>query len=269
MGKQTTKPFPRNPHPRSTRKLFRVFSDICPVSPETFGHCLYFITFVDEATRYVWIYLMPSKSSATVLAVLRTWVPLVQNQSGTTLINFRTDEGDEYTGETLKTVTPFLEEHGITHEPTSAYSSSSNGIAERMNRTVMDMVRTMMITSNLPAPFWGEAVHTATKIRNRLPTSSLSPHEAWFGTPPSLQHLRVFGCLGFYKIKHPKTKVFSKGKRYCLLGYDGNTQFRVFDPVSSRTNSSNQTNLPKSPMPTDLSLFPNLATIATKTKIQN
>jgi hypothetical protein len=241
MGKQTTKPFPRNPHPRSTRKLFRVFSDLCPVSPETFGHGLYFITFVDEATRYVWIYIIPSKSSATVLAILRKWLPLVQNQSGTTLVNFRTDEGGEYTGETLKTVTTFLEERGITHEPTSAYSSSSNGVAERMNRTLMDMVRTMMITSNLPAPFWGEAVHTAAKIRNRLPTSSLdgniSPHEAWYGTPPSLHQLRVFGCLAFYKIKHPKTKVLSRSKRCCLLGYDGNTQFRVYDPATNKVLS--------------------------------
>lgn len=241
MGKQTTKPFPKNPHPRPTRKLFRVFSDICPVSPETFGHGLYFITFVDEATRYVWIYIIPSKSSATVLAILRSWLPLVQNQSGKTLINFRTDEGGEYTGETLKTVTPFLEERGITHEQTSAYSSSSNGVAERMNRTLMDMVRTMMITSNLPAPFWGEAVHTAAKIRNRLPTSSLdgniSPHEAWHGTPPSLHQLRVFGCLAFYKVKHPKTKVFSRGKRCCLLGYDGNTQYRVYDPATNKVLS--------------------------------
>src|SRR5271154_5253851 len=243
MGKQTRKPFPKNPHPRSTRKLFRVFSDICPVSPETFGHGLYFITFVDEATRYVWIYIIPSKSSATVLAILRKWLPLVQNQSGTTLINFRTDEGGEYTGETLKTVTTFLEERGIHHEQTSAYSSSSNGVAERMNRTLMDMVRTMMITaSNLPGPFWGEAVHTAAKIRNRLPTSSLegniSPHEAWFGTPPSLQHLRVFGCLAFYKVKHPKTKVLSRGRRCCFLGYDGNTQYRVFDPATGKVLSN-------------------------------
>jgi len=199
MGKQTRKPFPKNPHPPSTRKLFRVFSDICPVSPETFGHGLYFITFVDEATRYVWIYIIPSKSSSTVLQILRKWLPLVQNQAGTTLINFRTDEGGEYLGETLKTVTTFLEERGITHEQTSAYSSSSNGVAERINRTLMNMVRTMMITSNLPAPFWSEAVHTAAKIRNRLSTTSLegniSPHQAWWGTPPSIQHLRVFGCV--------------------------------------------------------------------------
>src|SRR5271154_4543038 len=112
-----------------------------------------------------------------------------------------------------------------------------------MNRTLMDMVRTMMITaSNLPGPFWGEALHTAAKIRNRLPTSSLegniSPHEAWFRTPPSLQHLRVFGCLAFYKVKHPKTKVLSRGRRCCFLGYDGNTQYRVFDPATGKVLSN-------------------------------
>src|SRR5436190_3962435 len=242
IGKQTRKPFPTNPNPRATSKLFRVYSDVCPVSPESFGHGLYFITFVDEATRYVWIYIIPNKSSSTVLQILQKWLPLVQNQAGTTLINFRTDEGHEYLGETLKTVSTFLEEHGITHEQTSAYSSSSNGVAERINRTLMDMVRTMMITSNLPAPFWGEAVHTAAKVRNRLPTSSLkgniSPHEAWFGVAPSIQHLRVFGCLAFYKITHPKTKVQSRGQRCCFLGYDGNTQFRVYDPATNKIKSN-------------------------------
>src|SRR5271169_2435557 len=241
MGKQTRKPFTTNPNPRATRKLFRVYSDICPVSPESFGHGLYFITFVDEPTRYVWIYIILNKSSSTVLQILWKWLPLVQNQAGTTLINFWTDEGREYLGETLKTVTTFLEEHGITHEQTSPYSSSSNGIAERINRTLMDMVRTMMITSKLPAPFWGEAVHTAAKVRNRLPTSSLkgniSPHEAWFGKAPSLEHLRVFGCLAFYSIKHPKSKVQSRGRRCCFLGYEGTTQFRVYDPATNKVVS--------------------------------
>ena len=242
MGKQTRKPFPKNPNPRSTRKLFRVYSDICFVTPETFGRGLYFIIFVDEATRYVWIYIIPNKTSSTVLQILRKWLPLVQNQAGTTLINFRTDEGGEYLGETLQTVSPFLEEHGITHEQTSAYSSASNGVAERINRTLMDMVRTMMATSKLPAPFWGEAIHTAVKVRNRLPTSSLegniSPHEAWFGVAPSIQHLRVFGCLAFYKITHPKTKVQTRGQRCCFLGYDGNTQFRIYDPAKNKVLSN-------------------------------
>src|SRR5579859_1975018 len=282
MGKQTRKPFAKNPNPCSTRKLFRVYSDIYPVSPETFGHGLYFITFVDEATRYVWIYIIPNKTSSTILQILRKWLPLVQNQAGTTLINFRTDEGGEYLGETLKTVSPFLEEHGITHEQTSAYSSASNGVAERINRTLMDMVRTMMMTSKLSAPFWGEAIHTAVKVRNHLPTSSLegniSPHEAWFSVAPSIQNLRVFGCLAYYKITHPKTKVETRGQHCCFLGYDAThnsgstiprrTRFSHTSAISSssRTNSSSPANSLMSTTPTDLSSFLNLATTPKKTK---
>jgi hypothetical protein len=150
------------------------------------------------------------------------------------LINFRTDEGPEYLG----TVSTFLKEHGITHEQTSPYSSSFNGVAERINRTLMDKVRTAMLNSNLPAPFWGEALHTTTKVCNRLPTFSLagnmSPHEAWFGNAPSLEHLQVFVCLAFYSIKHPRSKVQSRARRCCFLGYEGTTQFRVFDPATNK-----------------------------------
>jgi len=242
MGKQTRKPFPPNTNPRATRRLERVFSDICPVTPESFGHGLYFITFVDEATRYVWIYILPNKTSSTVLQVLRSWLALVQNQAQPHRLQIlRTDEGGEYQGETLKTVSTFLDEHGITHEPTSAYSSASNGVAERMNRTLMDMVRSMLLTSGLPAPFWGEAVHTAVKVRNRLPTSSLendiSPHQAWFGVPPKLDHLRVFGCVAFAKIIHPITKVASRSEKCCFLGYEGTTQYRLFDPTTNKVRT--------------------------------
>jgi transposase InsO family protein len=150
----------------------------------------YFITFIDELTRYCWVYMIPDKSSTTILRILQVWSALVLNQSGTRIQNLRTDQGTEYTGETLKTVTTFLEDNGITHETTSAYSSSSNGIAERMNRTLMNMVRPMLLKSKIPAPFWAEALNTAVKIRNRLPTSSLpdhiSPHQAWFGIAPTI-----------------------------------------------------------------------------------
>ena len=241
MGKQTRKPFPTNTNPRATRKLERVFSDICPVTPESFGHGQYFITFIDEYSRYVWVYIIPNKSSSTVLQILRSWLALVQTQTDTKLLTLRMDNGGEYQGEILRTVSTFLDEHGITHEQTSPHSSASNGIAERMNRTLMDMVRSMLLTSGLPAPFWGEALHTAAKIRNRLPTSSLqdniSPHQAWFGIAPKIDHLRVFGCVAFSKIIHPKTKVQTRSDKCCFLGYEGTTQFRLFDPTTNKVRS--------------------------------
>ena len=151
---------------------------------------------------------------------------------------FWTDEGGEYTGETLNTVSPYLTELGVTHEQTSAHSSASNGVTERMNRTLMDMVCAMIITSGLPALFWGESVRTAVKIRNRLPTSSLdnniSPHEAWFGVPASVKHIRIFGCVAYARILHPRTKVLSRSIKCCLLSYQGTTQYRLYDPAANK-----------------------------------
>src|SRR5438046_10753422 len=97
---------------------------------------------------------------------------MAENQAGATLKFFRTDQGKEFTG--MTTITAFFKEYGIVHETTTAYSSSSNGIAERLNRTLFDMVRPMMIKSGLPMPFWAEAIDTAVKIRNSLPTISLN-----------------------------------------------------------------------------------------------
>jgi len=151
------------------------------------------------------------------------------------------DNGGEYQGETLRTVATFLDEHGITHEQTSPYSSASNGVAERINRNLMDTVRPMLLTSGLPSPFCGEALHTAVKIRNRLPTSSLenniSPHQAWFGHAPKIDHLHVFGCVCFVRITHPETKVQTRSEKCCFLGYEGSTQYRVFDPQTNKVRS--------------------------------
>jgi hypothetical protein len=91
-----------------------------------------------------------------------------------------------------------LHTQGIVHEPNSGYSPQSNGVAERLNRTLMEMIRPMLLKSKLPSAFWAEALATATYIRNRLPTKSLafnmSPHEAWFGKILAILHLRRFGC---------------------------------------------------------------------------
>jgi hypothetical protein len=242
LGKQTRLPFPRQITITVTLKLERVYSDLCPVTPISFGLAKYFITFIDELTRYCWIYLLPDKSSATILRILQIWSALVQNQSGTEVQHLRTDQGSEYTGETLKTVTTFLQDKGITHETTSAHSSSSNGIAERMNRTLMNMVRPMLLKSKVPSPFWAEALNTATKIRNRLPTSSLpdniSPHQAWFGTVPSIKHFRQFGCIAYVTIYKPKHKVDARAIQGCLLGYKGTSQYRVYLPDTQKVVTS-------------------------------
>lgn len=79
-----------------------------------------------------------------------------------------------------------------------------NGLAERFNRTILDKVRCMLSNANLPKTFWGETVNTAAYLINQCPSTTLNfktPQEVWTGKPPSLNHLRVFGCAAFEHIK--------------------------------------------------------------------
>ena len=94
----------------------------------------------------------------------------------------------------------FLASRGIKHQFTVPYTPQQNGVAERKNRSLMEMARCMVKSQQLPHVFWLEAVMCATYILNRCPTKSLqsiTPYEAWHGKKPSIGHLRVFGCLAY------------------------------------------------------------------------
>jgi transposase InsO family protein len=158
----------------------------------------YVLTFIDEATCFCCIYLLHDKSSSTVVAVLQSWLPFVQNQASSTPKWLCTDRGREYLG--LENVTRFLYEHGIAHEQTAAHSSASNGVAERMNRTFFDIIRSIIIDCVMPTPFWGDAICAACEIHNRLLSRSInniSPHQLWFGNAPTFKALHRFSCLTY------------------------------------------------------------------------
>ena len=244
LGKQTRSAFPAVDH-ESAYPLDRVYVDHCgPITPTSYGNARYLLVFVDEATEYSWVYCVPDRSSSTTLKILKEWKPMVENQAGTTLKVLRTDNAKDFTGQ--DTITPFLRNSGVLHEKTTPYSSSSNGIAERMNRTLLNMVRPMLLRSKIPAIFWAEAALTANKTRNRLPTrallNSISPHEAWFGTAPSISHFRQFGCIAFARIPAENigksNKLDPRSIQCCLFGYTGNRIYRLWDPVAKKIVTS-------------------------------
>jgi hypothetical protein len=165
---------------------------------------------------------------------------MVENQSGTTLKILQTDNAKEFTG--TNTITLFLENAGVIHQTTTGYSSSSNGVAKCLNRTLFNMVRSMILTSKLPATFWAEAIDTANKIRNRLPSRSLqnniAPYEAWFSSSPNITHLRQFGCIAYARIPTtvitPGNKIAPRAIECCFLGYIGNTIYRLWNPANKQ-----------------------------------
>jgi len=86
-----------------------------------------------------------------------------------------------------------FDEAGIKHKRTNAYTSQMNGVAERINRTLFNLVRAMLKNAELPERFWAEAVVIACYIRNRVIHSSINdiPERIWTGNKPSVKHFKI------------------------------------------------------------------------------
>jgi len=117
-------------------------------------------------------------------------------------VNFlRTDGGGEYMGVDFQ---DWLSNKGIHHEVTNARTPQENGTAERLNRTILEMMRSMLLGSKLPKTLWPFAVNYAQEILNRLPTRALTedktPYEVYFGKKPSVRYLQTFGCQSFVHV---------------------------------------------------------------------
>ena len=153
------------------------------------------------------------------------WKALAEKSSGKRLKTIRSDNGGEYTSKKFEA---YLKSEGIRHEYTIPKTPEQNGVAERLNRTLVESSRSMLLDANLPQRFWAEAVSTATYLRNRCPTRAVegkTPYEAWHGTKPRVDHLRVFGCTAYAHIpKSERGKFDSKARKCILLGYGSNTK---------------------------------------------
>ena len=93
----------------------------------------------------------------------------------------------------------FLKDHGILSQHSAPGTPQQNGVVERKNRTLLDMVRSMMSFSTLPLSFWGYALETTTYILNAVPSKSVpkTPMEMWTYRKLNLSHIRIWGCLAY------------------------------------------------------------------------
>ena len=166
-----------------------------PITPESFSGKRYFISFVDDFSRKTWVYFLKEKSE--VFKVFKKFRVMVEKETNKHIKAVRSDRGGEFTStEFMK----YCDEHGIRRFLTASYSPQQNGVAERKNRTILDMVRSMMKSKNMPKEFWAEAVQCAIYIQNRCPHARLNgktPQEVWSGQKPSVSHLKVFGSVAY------------------------------------------------------------------------
>ena len=118
-------------------------------------------------------------------------------ESSFKLKTLHTDNGGE---DTSNEFNEFPKREGIKYECSVPKTPEQNGVAERLNRTLIETVRAMLSSSRLPRKFWAEALSTAVYLKNRSYTKAvldMTPHEAWSGSKPNVKHLRVFGCIAY------------------------------------------------------------------------
>ena len=118
-------------------------------------------------------------------------------------------------------------------------SPQQNGVAERKNRTILNMARSMLKSKKLPKEFWAEAVACAVYLSNRSPTRSVwgkTPQEAWSGRKPGISHLRVFGSIAHVHVPDKKrTKLDDKSESFIFIGYDANSKgYKLFNPNNKK-----------------------------------
>lgn len=161
-----------------------IHSDICgPVRVLLNGKARYFITFIDDSSRWCEVRFLQNKSDA--LREFESFRTLMERQHGVLKMKcLQSDNGKEYVNTKFDEA---LRKQDIRRRLTAAYNPEQNGVAERKNRSLVETARCLLADSGLPPSFWAEAVYTANYIRNRTPTSKLegkTPFKARFGTPP-------------------------------------------------------------------------------------
>ena len=162
IGKQTRLPFPNGKSWRAEAPLQLVHTDICgPLDPVSLGGNRYFITFIDDFSRKLWVYILKEKSAA--FTTFKNFKALVEAESGHKLITLRSDRGGEYTSNMFQ---GYCREQGIKRHFTNAYTPQQNGIVERKNRTILDMTKIMLKQKGLRKQFWAEAVAFSTYLLN-------------------------------------------------------------------------------------------------------
>ena len=219
MGKMTKTPF-SGIMERATDLLEIIHTDVCgPMNVEARGGYRYVLTLTDDLSRYGYIYLMKHKSET--FEKFKEFQSEVENQRDRKIKCLRSDRGGEYLSHEFGT---HLRKCGIVSQLTPPGTPQRNGVSERRNRTLLDMVRSMMSLTDLPLSFWGYALETAAFTLNRAPSKSVetTPYELWFGKKPKLSFLKVWGCDAYVKKLQPE-KLEPKAEKCVFIGYPKET----------------------------------------------
>ncbi|RYE04909.1 MAG: hypothetical protein EOP33_08175, partial [Rickettsiaceae bacterium] len=221
-----------------------------PIRPKALKGYKYYITFRDSFTKYLVIKLLKSRSS--IIDVIRTTITELEleakdnssNNSSNSIESSKPFSNNKVKALQLdnefksKELDSYLVSKGIKTRFSAPYTPEQNGAAEIINRVILNKVRALLITSNLPKLIWGEAILAAVYLYNRTPNSSIefkTPYYLKYREIPNIENIRVFGSLTYYKEPSLFTKKLDpKATPYYLIGFIGANIYKLYNPSTSK-----------------------------------
>lgn len=248
---------PHLPFPKVSQKpehcLDLIVSDLeGPMPLESFGRYKYFITFVDARSNFTVVKLLRDKSECKSAVI--EFMEFLNTNLGHYARVLRSDRGGEYTDASLQ---QYLREKGVKIELTVAHSPEQNGIAERMNRTLCDAIRTLIFDSNMPKFLWSEALQNAVYTFNRIvhKGKSITPYEQFFSKRPDPVFVEFGRDVFVATTREGRKKLDDRALKMKILRVDDNSKgFRLWDGSKIRVernikfSSGNIRNRPSNPV---------------------
>jgi hypothetical protein len=176
----------------------------------------YYLVILDDFTHYLWTF--PLKLKFDTFSILSNFFAYVSTQFGRTVKAIQCDNRREFDNSSTRI---FLLSNGRQLRMLCSYTSPQNGKAECIIRFVNNVIRTLLIQASLLRRYWTEGLHTTTYLLNHLPTTAIQaacPHLVLFGSAPSYEHLRVFGCACYPNMVATTPHKLSSFHPVCLLG---------------------------------------------------
>jgi transposase InsO family protein len=200
----------------------------------------YYVSFIDDATRHCTISFMKTKDETPTK--VKQYLVLIERQNSFVPKAIRADNGREYINKDLRT---WCLDRGIEIQTTAPYTPEQNGVAERWNKTVVELARSMIFARNVPNELWPEAMSHATYIRNRAYTRAVpdkTPYEKWSGKHPDISFIQEFGCpVWILNQEQNPSKLDERAKRQTFIGYEeGPRAIKYYDAVKKTVKVSRE-----------------------------
>jgi len=209
-----------------------VYSDVWGPAPSSVGGKKYYVSFIDDYSKFTWIYLLKYKSE--VFRKFTDFQSLVERIFDRKIIAMQTDWGGEY-----QTLHNFFEKVGITHHVSCPHAHQQNGAAERKHRHIVEVGLSLLAHASMPLKFWDEAFVSATYLINRTPSKLLqfvTPLEHLYEQKPDYSFLKVFGCACWPNLRpYNQRKLAFRSKQCVFLGYSPHHKgYKCLDVASGR-----------------------------------